>query len=257
MGSVVGKTIVITGAGSGIGQAISRRFAADGATVVGTDVNDAGLAELDGVDNVITTHVDVTNWDEVKASVDLAIKRTGRVDVYVNNAGIGMSQTVVDTDVDRFALLHRVHVNGTLHGLKAALAPMRDQGSGHIMNVISRVAETDSVGVSAYASAKAAMWSLTRVAAAENADHGIFVNALFPGISRTAMTAGGQIGDPSKLGAPDQEYDTFKQLATLESGAPNGQVWFHGAVYPMFQADNSLGAVTGGLAEGRAAHDDG
>ncbi|MFV0463586.1 MAG: SDR family NAD(P)-dependent oxidoreductase [Nostocoides sp.] len=253
MGSVDGKTIVITGAGSGIGQAIAKRFAQDGAVVVGTDVNDDGLAALAGVTNIMTTHADVTSWDDVKASVDFAVEKTGRVDVYINDAGIAMEDSIVDTDIARFELLHRIHVNGCLYGMKAALGRMRQQGSGHILNVISRVAETDTVNVSAYASAKAAMWSLTRIGAAENADKGIFVNALFPGISRTAMTESGGIGDPSKLGAPDQEYDTFKHLATLEAGDPNGQVWFHGQIYPMFQASNDLGAVTGGLAEGREA----
>lgn len=253
MGSIEGKTIVITGAGSGIGQAIARRFAADGATVVGTDVNDKGLAALDGVERIHTTHVDVTDWDQVKASVDFAVAKTGRLDVYINDAGIAMEQTIVDTDVERFDLLHRIHVNGCLYGMKAALGPMRSQGSGHILNVISRVAETATVGVSAYASAKAAMWSLTRIGAAENADKGILVNALFPGISRTAMTEDGSIGDPSKLGAPDQEYNTFNMLATLDADGPTGQVWFHGKMYPMFQASNDLGAVTGGLDEGKGA----
>ncbi|MFV0374485.1 SDR family NAD(P)-dependent oxidoreductase [Microbacterium sp.] len=252
MGSIEGKTVVITGAGSGIGQAIARRFAADGATVVATDVNDKGLAELDGVDGILTTHADVTSWDEVKAAVDFAVAKTGKIDVYINDAGIAMEQTIVDTDVERFDLLHRIHVNGCLYGMKAALGYMREQGSGHILNVISRVAETATTGVSAYASAKAAMWSLTRIGAAENADKGILVNALFPGISRTAMTEDGSIGDPSKLGAPDQEYDTFKMLATLDAGGPSGKVWFHGQEYPMFQAENDLGAVTGGLGEGRA-----
>ncbi|MFV0460472.1 MAG: SDR family NAD(P)-dependent oxidoreductase [Actinomycetales bacterium] len=257
MTSVEGKTIVISGAGSGIGQAIAKRFAQDGATVIGTDVNREGLAQLDGVQNVFTTHADVSDWAEVKASVDFAIEKTGQVDVYINNAGIAMEEAIVDTDVDRFALLHRIHVLGTLHGMKAALGPMREQGSGHILNVISRVAETDTVNMSAYASAKAAMWSMTRIGAAENADRGIVVSALFPGISRTAMTAAGGIGDPSQLGEPDQEYDTFKMLATLDpgqnDGQDNGKVWFHGQIYPMFQDDNDLGQVTGGLAEGRAS----
>ncbi|MFV0452372.1 MAG: SDR family NAD(P)-dependent oxidoreductase [Propioniciclava sp.] len=251
MGTIKGRTIVITGAGSGIGKAIAKRFAADGATVVGTDVNADGLAELDGIDNILTTRADVTQWDEVKASVDLAVEKTGRIDVYINDAGIAMEETIAATDVVRFDLLHRIHVNGCLHGMKAALGYMRDQGSGHILNVISRVAETDTVATSAYASAKAAMWSLTRIGAAENADRGILVNALFPGISRTAMTESGGIGDPSTLGAPDQEYDTFKMLAELDPDGPTGKVWFHGQIYPMFQDSNDLGAVTGGLAAGR------
>lgn len=238
MGSVVGKTIVITGAGSGIGQAIARRFADDGAVVIGTDVNAEGLARLDGIENIHTTLADVTKWEEVKASVDLAVEKTGTIDVYINDAGIAFADSIVDTDPARFALLQAIHVNGCFYGMKAALGYMEKQGSGHILNVISRIAETATPGMAAYASAKAAMWSLTKTAAAEYADKGIFVNALFPGISRTAMTAGGGMGDPSQLGEPDQEYESFKKLATLQPGDPVGEVWFHGEVYPMFRAND-------------------
>ncbi|MFV0425796.1 MAG: SDR family oxidoreductase [Beutenbergiaceae bacterium] len=250
MGDIAGKTVVITGAGSGIGAALSQRFAADGATVVGTDVNEAGLAQLSGIDNILTTRADVTSWDEVKASVDFAVEKTGRIDVYINGAGIAIESTVVDTDPAKFALLQAVHVNGCLYGMKAALGYMREQGSGHLLNIISRVAETATPGLAAYGSAKAAMWSLTRIAAAENTDKNIFINALFPGMSRTAMTSGGEMGDPAKLGAPDQQYDTFKMLATLDEGSPTGQVWFGGEIYPMFSG-NDVSAVTGAFAEGR------
>lgn len=250
MSNVAGKTIVITGAGSGIGQAITRRFAADGAIVVGTDVNEAGLAQLEGVENVLTTRADVTSWEEVKASVDFAVAQTGKIDVYINDAGIAIEQTVVDTDPAKFALLQAIHVNGCLYGMKAALGYMREQGSGHILNIVSRVAETATPGLSAYGSAKAAMWSLTNIAAAENADRGIFINALFPGMSRTAMTSGGEMGDPTHLGEPDQQYDTFKMLATLEPGSPTGKVWFGGQIYEMFQG-NDLDEVNAAFAEGR------
>lgn len=250
MGDIAGKTVLITGAGSGIGQAIARRFQADGAVVVGTDVDEDGLRALDGLDNVHTTRADVTTWDDVKASVDFAVERTGRLDVYVNNAGIAMQSPIADTDPDQFALLQSIHVVGTLHGMKAALQQMREQGSGHIINVISRVAETATPGMSAYASAKAAVWSLTRIGAAENVDAGIVVNAMFPGISRTAMTEGGELGDASQLGEPDQQYDTFKMLATLDPGGATGRVWQNGEIYPMFQDDNSLDDLTGKFAEG-------
>ncbi|MFV0406529.1 MAG: SDR family oxidoreductase [Propioniciclava sp.] len=250
MGDIAGKTVIVTGAGSGIGQAIGRRFAADGAVVVGTDVDEAGLAKLEGVENILTTRADVTSWDEVKASVDFAVEQTGKVDVYINGAGIAIESTVVNTDPARFALLQAIHVNGCLYGMKAALGYMREQGSGHILNIISRVAETATPGLSAYGAAKAAMWSLTNIAAAENADRGILINSLFPGMSRTAMTSGGEMGDPAKLGKPDQHYETFKMLATLDPGSPVGKVWFDGKIYPMF-AGNDLSAVAGAFAEGR------
>lgn len=248
MSSISGKTVAITGAGSGIGNAIALRFMADGANVVASDVNVDGMSNLDGA---ITTRTDVTSYDEVQAMVDLAISKTGRIDVLINNAGIAYEASVATTDPKRFALLHDVHVNGSLYGMRAALPHMIKQGSGHVLSVISRVAETETPGMSAYASAKAAMWALTRIAAAEVKDSGVLVNMLFPGVSRTAMTEGGELGDPSKLGAPDQQYDTFLKLATLEPGSPVGQVWFNEKIYPMFQESNDLGDLQGDFASGK------
>lgn len=247
MSSIEGKTVAITGAGGGIGKAIAQRFAADGATVVASDIDEDGLASLDGM---ITTRCDVSSYDDVKAMVDLAVERTGRLDVLVNNAGIAVSGPVAELDPDGFALLQSVHVNGCFYGMRAALGVMLDQGEGHIVNVISRVAETRTPGMSAYASAKAAMWSLTRIAAEENADKGIRINALFPGISRSGMTEGGQLGDPDSLGEPDQHYDDFLHLATLGPDEPNGQVWVSGQVYPMFQESNDLGDLQQRVDEG-------
>lgn len=244
MGEIKGKTIAITGAGSGIGEAIARRFMADGATVVGSDVNMDGLAKLDGA---LTIRADVTKYEDVEAMVNFAVEKTGRLDVLINNAGIGFRANVADTDPAKFALLHAVHVNGCLHGMRAAIPVMTKQGGGHIINVVSRVAETREKGMSAYASAKAAMWSLTRIAAAEAEDDGVLINMMFPGMSRSGMTATGVLGDPSKLGAPDQQYDTFLHLATLAKGEPVGEVWMSKKVYPMFQAANDLGDLTSDL----------
>lgn len=129
---------------------------------------------------------------------------------------------------------------------------MIEQGSGHVLSVISRVAETETPGMSAYASAKAAMWALTRTAAAEVEESGVLVNMLFPGVSRTAMTEGGGLGDPSSLGAPDQQYDTFLKLATLDKGSPVGKVWFDGNIYPMFQDSNDLGDLQGDFNAGES-----
>lgn len=250
MSSIKGKTVAITGAASGIGQAIARRFIADGATVVGSDLHADGMKAVEGM---IRIEGDVTNPADVKAMVDLAVDKTGQLDVLINNAGIGYSSPVATTDVDIFALLHRVHVLGCMHGMRYALPVMQQQGSGHIINVVSRVAEVAAPGMSAYASAKAAMWSLTRIAAAEVKDDGILVNMMFPGTSNTGMTAGGALGDPSKLGAPDQQYDTFLMLATLEPGSTVGQVWFDQKIYPMFSDANDLGDVAEHLEEGAAA----
>lgn len=250
MGSIKGKTIVITGGGSGIGRAIAKRFAADGALVVATDINDQGLAALEGIEGILTTHADVSSWEQVRASVQFAVDRTGKLDVYVNCAGIALNTLLVDTDPAKFALLQSIHVNGCFYGMKASLEHMRPRGSGNILNVISRVAETGTPNTSAYGAAKAAMWVLNRVAAAENKDAGICINALFPGMSLTGMTKDGALGDPSHLGAPDQEYDTFKMLATLDPGGDTGAVWSRGRVYPMFEG-NDLSDLTGDLAAGR------
>jgi NAD(P)-dependent dehydrogenase (short-subunit alcohol dehydrogenase family) len=149
MESLDGRTVVITGAASGIGRAFAEGFRADGSEVVGCDIDEAGLRALaeQGIHTAVT---DVGDDAAVRAVVDLAVERTGRVDVLFNNAGMGNRTAVEDLAPGEFERMIAVHLFGCVYGMRAAIPIMREQGYGRIVNVISRAAESPAGNISAY-----------------------------------------------------------------------------------------------------------
>src|SRR5262245_42278111 len=135
--AIKNKTVVITGAASGIGRALALAFAADGARVIGADVNEAGLKEI-AARGVTTVTTDVTRDQDVRRLISAAIDSTGRIDVLFNNAGLGGSRRIEKIDDDMFERYIQVHLFGAFYGLRAALPVMRAQGSGRIINTLSR-----------------------------------------------------------------------------------------------------------------------
>jgi len=150
---VRGLSIVITGAGSGIGRALAEGFLRDGARVVAADIREEGLAELAGA---LTQRCDVSRRSEVKALIEAAKRQTGRVDVLFNNAGYGIRKPVSELEEGEFERLLAVHLFGTIYGMRFALPIMRKQGFGRIINTLSRAAEVGGKSDSAYSAAKAA-----------------------------------------------------------------------------------------------------
>ena len=150
------KTIVITGAASGLGEAWVRGFLADGARVVAADINDQNLKPLEDL-GAIPIKVDVAREAEVKAMIDLAISETGKIDVLFNNAGFGSNRYFLNVPNGEFEHHMAVHLYGTVYGMRYALPHMIDQGHGRIINTISRAAEISSKRNAAYAAAKAAI----------------------------------------------------------------------------------------------------
>ena len=197
-----GRVAVVTGAGSGIGAAMARRFVEEGAAVVVADVMVAAAesvaAELGERAKAVAT--DVTSEDDVAAAVELATARFGRLDIMVNNAGVlgatGSIANLVLADVDRTVA---VILGGAVLGMKHAARVMVPQRSGVIISVSSPAGVVGGVGPHAYSAAKAAVLGLTRSVAAELRPHGIRVNAIIPGPIVTAMTADVVTGDPDNL----------------------------------------------------------
>lgn len=226
-----GRTIVITGAASGIGRALALGFLADGARVVGADLQPcAEVAEAGG----LVREVDVADAEQVHALIGFARERTGRVDVLFSNAGYGTRGRIEDLEPGAFEGLVAVHLFGAVHGLRAALPVMREQGHGRVIHTLSRAAEINGPLGAPYAAAKAALWSLTRSAAAENRDVDILVNGLIPGPTDTGIW-----GRPMPaLQGPEAVYPTARMLATLPAGGPSGEVFWNQKPYPLMDPAN-------------------
>ena len=232
---IEGKTIVITGAANGIGRAWAEMFKADGAEVIACDKDQNKLQELDKL-GVTTVLADVSKPKEVESFIDLAINETGKIDALFNNAGMGFGYKLEDFPDGGFEHHVAVHLFGAVYGMRYAIPYMREQGYGRIINTISRNAETDVPTTSAYAAAKAGIWSTSRVASKEVADTDILINMLIPGPTNTQIWG----KEMSHLQDPEETYPTAKMLALLEKGGPSGKVFWDEKEYLMFGQENEI-----------------
>ena len=188
-GLLAGKTVLVTAAaGTGIGFATARRCAAEGATVMLSDRHAARLAhcaEMLAAETgrcVPTLACDVTDEAQICALFERAEAELGRVDVLVNNAGLGGTTRVVDMTDEQWQAVVDVTLTGTFRCVRAALRHMAPRGRGAIVNVGSALGWRAQVGQAHYAAAKAGVLALTRVAALEAATAGVRVNAVVPSL---------------------------------------------------------------------------
>ena len=188
---LTGKVAVITGAAQGIGLAVATRFVDEGATVVIADLDEGAAARAASSfpeGRAVAVRCDVTSEPDVESLVATAVERLGSIDVMVNNAGITRDATMAKMSLDDFRLVMDVHLVGTWLGTKAAGAAMREQGSGAIVNMSSISGKVGNFGQTNYSAAKAGIVGMTKAAAKELARYGVRVNAIQPGLIRTAMT---------------------------------------------------------------------
>ncbi|MEJ8654042.1 SDR family oxidoreductase [Streptomyces sp. MS1.AVA.3] len=187
-----GRTAVITAAaGAGIGGATARRFLEEGARVVLGDAHTRrlketaeALAEEFGAGQVASLPCDVTDEDQVNALLATAEERHGRLDIVVNNAGLGGTADLVEMTDAQWAKVLDVTLNGTFRCTRAALRRMKDTGSGGvIVNNASVVGWRAQRGQAHYAAAKAGVMALTRCAAMEAAEYGVRINAVAPSLA--------------------------------------------------------------------------
>ena len=189
MALLSGRSAVITGGAQGLGYAIAERFVAEGARVVLGDLDLAATeAAAARLGDAIAVRCDVTASDEVAALVDTAVNTFGSLDVMVNNAGITRDATMRKMTEDQFDQVIAVHLKGTWNGLRHAAAVMREAGSGAIVNMSSISGKVGMVGQTNYSAAKAGIVGMTKAAAKELAHLGVRVNAIQPGLIRSAMT---------------------------------------------------------------------
>jgi 3-oxoacyl-[acyl-carrier protein] reductase len=187
-----GRVAVITGAGSGLGREAARVFAEAGAKLVLVDIDTVGMQQTASLCNDSTStieEVDISDRSSVDALADRVVATAGRLDAWINCAGIGYMHALLATDADRAAKLIAVNMMGSFWCCAAAGRVMRERGGGAIVNVSSGVGSTPGPGVSIYGMTKASVNSLTWTSAAELGPYGIRVNAVAPGWIETPMSS--------------------------------------------------------------------
>jgi NAD(P)-dependent dehydrogenase (short-subunit alcohol dehydrogenase family) len=179
MNQLEGKHAIVTGVGSGLGRAIAREFAAEGASVLGCDVDDAtGMATMDGLGRF--AQADVSREADVAGLVDAALETWGRLDTLVNNAAIQIERELVETSEEELDRILAVNLKGVFFGCKHAVRAMRGSG-GAIVNVASILALVGDGILAAYCAAKGGVLGITRATAVQYGRHGIRCNAICPG----------------------------------------------------------------------------
>ncbi|MDQ8707144.1 SDR family NAD(P)-dependent oxidoreductase [Streptomyces sp. LHD-70] len=191
-----GRACLVTGAGGGIGSAIARRLAHEGATVVVADIDEtAAKAVVEGIaadgGTAEAAHFDLGDGEACRQAVDDAVARYGRLDVLVNNAGINRRGNLLDLSAQDWEASFAVNVHPLFHLCRAALTHMAAQGGGAIVNTASQWGLQPAADYIAYNVTKAAVVAFTRSLARDHAHQGVRVNAVCPGEIRTPMLEAG------------------------------------------------------------------
>jgi 3-oxoacyl-[acyl-carrier protein] reductase len=234
-GLLEGKVVVVTAAaGTGIGFATATRCVEEGATVVISDAHERRLGEsaeqlasANGGEAPLAIACNVTVESDVQALLDGAVARHGRIDVLVNNAGLGGTAQLVDMTDEQWSVVLDVTLNGTFRCTRAALRQMYPQGSGVIVNNASVLGWRAQAGQAHYAAAKAGVMALTRSAAIEAAPHGVRVNAVAPSLAMHPFL--------SKV----MDEDLLDELATREAFGRGAEPWEVATVIAFLASDYS------------------
>jgi len=233
------KIALITGAGSGIGEATARRFAAEGAVVALNDVNTEGATRLarelsDQGTRVLVLEGSVTNKSDVEAMVNKTLEQFKRIDILINNAGINRDALAKKMTEEQWDSVINVNLKGAFLCCQAVFGPMSEQKYGKINNTAS-IGAYGNIGQANYAASKAGVVGMSWALALEYARYNINVNVVAPGATNTPMTA----GMPDKvremitnsiplkrMAGPEEIANAHLFLASDEAGYITGQVIF-------------------------------
>jgi meso-butanediol dehydrogenase/(S,S)-butanediol dehydrogenase/diacetyl reductase len=231
----IGKVVLVTGAGSGIGEATARRFSQEGACVVLAGRSKTSLQAVAAdlpPDRTLVCKTDVSNFDEVKKLVARTVRKFGHLDVLVSNAGVAIAGTVVSGKLKDWETTLSINAGGVFYGARAAM-PHLIRSGGCIVNVASVSGLGGDRGMAFYNASKGAVVNLTRAMAMDHGKDGVRVNAVCPSLTLTPMTDG--------ITSDDQAMAKFIQRIALGRGAKASEV----AAAVAFLASDDASFITG------------
>ncbi len=234
---LLNKIAIVTGASSGLGEAMAKMFLSQGAKVVFSDVNDLS-DKIDLGDKAFFFKADVSNRQEVEKLIKFTTEKFGSLDIMVNNAGIGLTGNILDISEDIWKKVIDINLNGVFYGTQLAAQYMKDRGiKGSIINTTSILGQVGFRSAGAYCSSKGGVNQLTKTSALELAPFGIRVNGIAPGFIKTNMTKGVQEDEVSNnfintstplgyMGEPDDIAYAAVYLASEESKYTTGSIMY-------------------------------
>ena len=213
------KTALVTGAGGGLGGAIARRFASEGASVLCSDL-DLAKAEKTVADiqakggAAAAMRADVSVSADCEAQVAETVARFGRIDIAVNNAGVAMHKLALDMTEAEWERVLRINLTGSFLTAQAAARRMVDQGGGRIIQIGSISGQRGNMGGIAYGASKAAVMHVCKVMSVELSSKGVMINAIAPGPIETGLSNHGPSRKQSYIDRiPTGDYGTISAVA--------------------------------------------
>lgn len=243
---LTGKVALVTGAAQGIGKAVALLLARHGADIVVSDINlekaEETAKEIESIGpKAMAIKVNVASLNDVERMVEAVLKKFGRIDILINNAGITRDKLILRMTEEDWDIVLNVNLKGTFNCTKAVVRHMAKQRSGKIVSIASVVGEMGNAGQVNYAASKAGVIGLTKTIAREFAKRGINVNAIAPGYIETPMTEflSDKVKEELKrlipmerLGKPEDVAEAVLFLVSEESNYITGQVLnVNGGIY--------------------------
>lgn len=232
MGRLSGKVAIITGGASGIGKQMSHLFVAEGATVIAADINETALQAVSEHEQIQGIKLDVSNEDDWKELVEQVEAEYGRIDILINNAGVTSEKPIEEIDYEDWEFLSKINGFGAMLGLKHVGAAMVKNKQGSIVNLSSVTAQV-GMGLNSYSASKGSVRAISKAAATEYGRNGVRVNAVFPGVIETPMTANlessaeqlqqiNALTPLGRLGKPEEVANAILFLASDEASYITG-----------------------------------